>query len=91
VALVEGRARPRAIAVMNCSHQNRVDPPPGKRLRVCLDCLHRIAECNTCDATLVASSDAANSGWRKYWRRDSGGPAEFLGYLCADCQRAAEW
>jgi len=39
---------------MSCAHENMADPPPGKTLRICLDCVKRIIECSTCSATITA-------------------------------------
>ncbi len=49
----------------DCSHAHIVDPPPGKYLRVCLDCLSRLVECNSCPAVTHARPDITDSGWRK--------------------------
>lgn len=48
-----------------CAHEHIVSPPPGKHLRICLDCCHRLIECSSCDAKLVARPDIGDSGWRK--------------------------
>jgi len=48
-----------------CPHDNVVDPPTGKCLRVCLDCLRRLIECDTCDAVIVAGHDDIGD-WTKH-------------------------
>ena len=48
-----------------CSHEHVVDPPPGKVLRVCLDCCKRLIECDHCNAVITARPDIADSGWMR--------------------------
>lgn len=50
---------------MACKHGHIAEPAPGKYLRVCLDCCHRLIECSTCDAKLVAGPEVSDSGWVK--------------------------
>lgn len=47
-----------------CTHDRVVDPPPGKHLRVCLDCMCRLVECSHCDEETLAQPDIAHAGWR---------------------------
>lgn len=49
----------------DCQHEHIVDPPPGKVLRVCLDCCKRLIECSWCSATITARTDIASTGWMK--------------------------
>jgi hypothetical protein len=51
-----------------CAHEHIVDPPSGKRLRICLDCLSRIIECDHCDAKLVAGPDVWVENIERYSR-----------------------
>ncbi len=51
---------------MNCAHANIADPPPGKTLRICLDCCKRLIECSSCDAITTARADISESGWTKF-------------------------
>lgn len=46
-----------------CRHEHLAEPPPGKYLRVCLDCLSRVLECTSCDA--VAATPGEAEGWTK--------------------------
>lgn len=69
---------------MSCEHKNIVPPPPGKHLRICLDCCKRLIECDNCDAKLTAGPHVADSGWEKWWSRD--GDVECSGYRCPACR-----
>lgn len=46
-------------------HLHVVDPPSGKHLRVCLDCVNRLLECSRCDAVEVSGPHVLGSGWAK--------------------------
>jgi hypothetical protein len=54
-----------------CTHRHVVDPPPGKHLRVCVDCGSRLVECSLCDTVDVAGSDP--TGWTKHGTKDATG------------------
>ena len=64
-----------------CKHENVVEPPSEKCLRVCLGCGFRLIECDQCDANTFARADIADSGWQKSGDR-SGTPT----YTCPQCQ-----
>ena len=68
-----------------CAHEHIVDPPSGKRLRICLDCLSRIIECDHCDAKLVAGPDVSDSGWTSGGMRC--GEVVTRWWTCPGCQR----
>jgi len=67
-----------------CAHANLAAPPPGKHLRVCLDCLSRVLECSTCG--VIAATPAETDDWRKGGRIESNGE-RFDWYACPRCQR----
>lgn len=67
-----------------CAHEHLADPAPGKHLRVCLDCAHRVIECSLCSAMLVAGPDVGESGWIRTVTRDSTDTTTV--YLCPSCQ-----
>jgi hypothetical protein len=46
-----------------CEHERIVGPPPGKHLRVCLNCGFSLIECEWCDRKTFARPDIADSGW----------------------------
>ena len=69
--------------LMNCEHKNIVDPPPGKKLRICLDCCKRLIECSRCDAVTTARPDIADSGWVKRGWMDGGD--KVVVSECPDC------
>lgn len=55
-----------------CSHDEIVEPPPGKHLRVCLGCGCRLIECDACDAKTFARADISESGWTKGGQIETG-------------------
>jgi hypothetical protein len=70
--------------VSDCEHKHLAEPAPGKTLRVCLDCAHRIIECASCPATVVAGPDVGDSGWLKHEAITPDG-IDVL-YQCPACQ-----
>lgn len=66
---------------MDCPHTHVVDPPPGKTLRICLDCAKRLIECSTCSAVTTAGPGINESGWMK--AGVMGEPQ--VSYFCPDC------
>lgn len=66
---------------MSCQHAHLAEPPPGKHLRVCLDCLSRVLECTSCDA--IAATPSETEDWTKGGQR--GGAASLDWYRCAKC------
>lgn len=73
------------IDAVACRHEHIVEPPPGKHLRVCLDCCRRLIECSSCDAKLVAGPDVADSGWTK-GSSVQGGVVFARWHACPACQ-----
>jgi hypothetical protein len=65
----------------NCHHQNLVDPPHDKRLRVCLDCAKRIIECSLCDNKTVAGDI---EGWMNHGTISSQGVTQITS--CPSCE-----
>ena len=70
---------------MSCEHKNIVPPPPGKHLRICLDCCKRLIECDGCSEKMVAGPHVTSSGWREHgWRNPDGSLSRTT--LCPECE-----
>ena len=66
-----------------CRHEHLAEPPPGKYLRVCLDCLSRVLECTSCGT--IAATPAEAEGWTKGGTMGGGRPATTDWYRCPRC------
>lgn len=69
--------------VSDCRHERIVPPPPGRHLRICLDCCKRLIECNSCDEKLATGPHVTDSGWLKHGRSERGDI--FNWYTCPRC------